>query len=368
MSDRLKDARDYNRIKVRLKLVDLFLIVIYLAFFQAFLSAPLKNASFALTPNFYLAFSFYLIIFSFLYYAFNLPLHFYSSFMLEHKFNLSRQNLFNWLMDEIKGGVLSLILFLVFVHALYFLMKRFDMTWWAWMALFWFLVTIIIAKVTPVLVIPLFFKYSPVTEGLRSRIMALAAKCGMKIINVYKIDFSKKTRKLNAAVVGLGNTRRVILADNLINEFTSEEVEGVLAHEFGHHELRHIQKTIVFGIITTFLSFYILYVASSQVASFFGVEGVSDITIFPSFMLILFVMSFLILPAQNGFSRALERSADLFALRTTGDKETFISLMRKLADKNLADPDPPKIIKFLFYSHPPISERIDMARKFNGST
>jgi STE24 endopeptidase len=164
-------------------------------------------------------------------------------------------------------------------------------------------------------------------------------------------------------VVGLGKTRRVILADNLINDFTVEEIEGVLAHEFAHHKLFHMQKLIVFGIASSLLSFYLLYVFSSKALIALGGENIYDIMLLPVFLLILFLAGFFTLPLQNGFSRMLEREADSSAVKTTQNREAFTSLMNKLAERNLADPNPSKLVKILFYSHPPISERIEMAKR-----
>lgn len=364
MPDRPEEAKRYNRIKIRLRLVGILFVIAYLVFFQAFVSLPLKTFTFSVTPNFYYALSLYLAFFCILHYILNFPLHFYSSFALEHKFNLSTQNFYNWIKDDIKGSALSLVIFLIFMHVLYYLLHRFDMTWWIWIAAFWFVATVILARVTPIFILPLFFKYYPVGDALKKRIIELSKKCRIKILDVYKIDFSKKTTKLNAAVIGLGKTRRVILADNLINDFNEEEIAGVLAHEFGHHKLLHMWKLIAFGVSVIFFSFYALYLVSSKIVVFLGAEAIYDIKVFPAFMLVLFIVGFATLPLQNGFSRKLEKNADIFALRATRDKDAFISLMKKLADRNLADQNPPKLIKFLFYDHPPISERIKLAENF----
>ena len=232
------------------------------------------------------------------------------------------------------------------------------------MAAFWFFATVVLAKVAPNLIIPLFFKYSPVDESLKERIMTLSEKCGIKILDVYKIDFSKKTKKMNAAVVGLGGSRRVIVADNLLENFNEREIEGVLAHEFGHHRMRHMLRLLSFGFVSIFFSMYILYLASGRIAVLMNAENIHDIRIFPAFMLVLVLAALVTMPLQNWFSRRLERDADLFALKAIGDNEVFISLMKKLAEKNLADPDPPKLVEIFFYDHPPISERIRLAERF----
>lgn len=359
-----EQARAYNRLKIRLKLIDLFFLALYLLLFQAFLSGPLKSLAVSAVPSIYFSFTLYLFAFCIFGWILGFPLHFYASFILEHKFRLSNQGFFAWLKDDIKRGAISFFVFVVFMQALYLFIRNFQTTWWIWIALFWFLTTVFLAQITPTFIIPLFFKYYPVGEELKQKIIALSKKCGVKILDVYKIDFSRKTRKLNAALTGIGRTKRVILADNLINEFTDEEIEGVLAHEFGHHKLLHIWKLIIFGFAVTFISFYALSLLLSEITILLKAENLYDMAIFPSVMLVLFVAGFLMMPAQNAFSRKLERDADLFALKATKNKKAFISLMNKLSDRNLADPHPMGLVKIFFYDHPPISERIKLAEDF----
>jgi len=364
MPDRNAEAKRYNKIRIRLKFLDIIFVIAYLLIFQFLASSPLKGVVFSHTYNMYYAFFLYLLVFSLAHYIIEFPIHIYSGFLLERKFNLSNQTFFNWMKDDIKRGILSFAIFVIFIQVFYIFLRQFAATWWIWIAVFWFFATVLIAKITPVFIIPLFFKYYPVADELKKRIIGLSKKCNIKILDVYKIDFSKKTNKLNAAVVGLGNTRRVILADTLIRDFTEEEIEGVLAHEFAHHKLKHMWKLISFGIVSIFISFYILYLVSLRLVSFFGAESISDVKIFPVLMLVLFIVSFFLSPLQSAFSRKLERESDLFALRVTQNKDAFISLMKKLAEKNLADPNPPKIVEFLFYDHPPISKRIKLAEEF----
>jgi len=355
------EALRYNRIRILLRLSGIVFTLLFLVFFQFFLSYRLKTLIFTFTANFYYAFTVFLVVFGLLHWALEFPLHFYSGFILERKFRLSNQSIFAWFTDDAKRGFLSLAVFILFMQALYFFLRNFPVSWWAWIAVFWFAATVILARITPLVVIPLFFKYYPVSDALKTKIIELSRKCGIKVLDVYKIDFSRKTNKLNAAVVGMGPTRRVLLADNLIENFTEGEIMGVLAHEFGHHKMRHVWKILVFGALSTFVSFYVLYLVSSALAVSLGAEHVYDMGIFPAFMVVLFLVTFALAPFQNGFSRRLERKADLFALEVTQNRDVFISLMRKLAERNLADPNPPKLVKFLFYDHPPISERIKMA-------
>jgi len=355
---------EYNRIRIRLRLGGIVFTLLYLVFFQIFLAGRLKTFALDLTANFYWALAIFLVVFSLLQYALLLPLNFYSGFLLERRFRLSNMSIFTWLTDDVKRGILSLAIFIVFIQALYFFLRNFTGTWWILIAVFYLFATVILAKFAPLFIIPLFYKYYPVSGELKKSIIGLSEKCGIKILDVYKIDFSRKTNKLNAAVVGMGATRRVLLADNLIESFTDDEIALVLAHEFGHHKMLHAWKILAFGTLSTFVSFFVLYLVSSRVAASLGAEHVYSIKIFPAFMLILFLVMFALGPLQNGFSRRLERGADLFALKVTRNRDAFISLMRKLAERNLADPNPPKLVKFLFYDHPPISERIQLAEKF----
>ncbi|OGW74845.1 MAG: hypothetical protein A2Z72_06670 [Omnitrophica bacterium RBG_13_46_9] len=365
MSDeRSAQAKRYNSLKIRLNLSDIFFTALYLVLFQCFVSSPLKAIALSFTSNFYCSLALYIIVFSFLHYIISFPMHFFSTFILEHRFELSNQRFLGWFNDDVKKGILSFFIFLIFIQFLYLLLRSFATTWWLWMALFWFLTTIVLARIAPVFIIPLFYRYYPVGDGLREKITELSKKCGIRVMDVYKIDFSKKTKKLNAAVVGLGKTRRVLLADNLIHDFTDGEINGVLAHEFGHHRLLHMWKMIIFGAISITFSFYILYLISLKAVAVLNGKNIYDIKIFPAFMLVLFMTSLAMMPLQNGFSRKQEKEADLFALKVTRDKGSFISLMRKLAFKNLADPNPSNMVKLIFYNHPPISERIKLAEGF----
>lgn len=358
-------AKRYNKIKIHLKLVDIFFIVAFLLVFQFCAAAKVKSFAYGLTGSFYLSLGVYFLIFAALYYAAGFPLHYYSDFVLERRFQLTNQRFQEWIKDDLKKGALSFFISAAFIYLFYFFLKTFPVTWWIWMASFWFAVTILLAKITPVVIIPLFFKYLPVDENLKSKIMDLSEKCGISILDVYKIDLSRKTNKLNAALTGFGGTKRVLLGDNLVNEFEEREVIGVLAHEFGHYKLAHIWKLLGFGLFSIFFTFFVLNLAASGIAGSLQAEGIYDLRIFPSLMLIIFAAGFLILPLQNGFSRKLEKDADVFALKVTGDRDAFISLMEKLANKNLADPNPSRIIRFIFYDHPPVRERIDMARNIS---
>ncbi|MFH1752996.1 MAG: M48 family metalloprotease, partial [Candidatus Omnitrophota bacterium] len=229
----------------------------------------------------------------------------------------------------------------------------------------WIFITIVITKIAPVIIIPLFFKFEPLGDAaLKERLIKLARSCGINILDVFKLKLSAKTKKANAALVGLGRTRRVLLGDTLLENYTKDEIEVVMAHELAHHKLLHIFKLILFGGLGTIIVFYLVYLTSGMIANTIGLVSISDIAGFPSVIFSISLFSVILLPAQNAFSRRLEVSADLFALKATGLPEAFISCMNKLAGQNLSDPSPSRFIEFALYDHPPISKRVKMAQDF----
>lgn len=305
----------------------------------------------------------YAVIFAAINYVVMFPLHFYRSFLVEHKYGLSNQTLPAWIKDELKGGVLSLPVFLAGVGIFYFLLIRTGQAWWLWLALVWLAFTLIFMRIMPTVIIPLFYKYSKVSDQtVADKIKDTARRAGILLLDVFVVDFSKKTKKANAAVVGIGRSRRVLLTDNLLAGFTLGEIDSVVAHEFAHHRLRHLAKLIAFSIISNAVGFYILNLCMGALVGFLHADRLTDIRIFPSFMTVLFLFGLFLMPIQNAYSRMLEKEADLAAVELTGDKESFATCMEKLAKSNLSDPNPPALIKYLFFSHPPISERIAYVR------
>ncbi|MCK4463690.1 MAG: hypothetical protein KAU58_05200, partial [Candidatus Omnitrophica bacterium] len=215
-------AKRYAHYKYALFFLDILFTISFLLMYQCFLSENFKIFSFSVhPPNLYIALTIYFTIFSLIYYIFSFPLNFYSSYILEHKFSLSNQNFFDWTKDEFKRTLISFIVYLLIIHAFYLLLSKSGALWWIWTALAWIVFNVIFAKILPIFVIPLFYKYSELNDiNLKKRIKELASKASVKLIDVFQIDLSSKTKKANAALVGMGKSRRVIIADNLINGFS----------------------------------------------------------------------------------------------------------------------------------------------------
>ncbi|MBI4706624.1 MAG: M48 family metallopeptidase [Candidatus Omnitrophica bacterium] len=361
----LSQAKKYSNLKYTCAILDILLLVIFLfVFLKAGFSRSLTSAIEVISVNGFLVLALYLFFALLIYYFVSLPLNFYRSFTLEHKFSLSSQKISDWILDQLKSGIISYLVSLILVGSFYIILHLSPGAWWLWVSLFWICFNFIFAKLLPVVIIPLFFKYKQLTdEPLRLRIMKLGEKMRISILNCFEIDFSKKTLKANAAFVGWGSTRRVILADTLKDKYTHDEIEAILAHEFAHYKMKHLFKLILANSLVTLICFFIIFRSNNFVLGFFGFSSLSEIAALPLVFLYFVIFGFVMEPLGNFLSRLMERNADKMAVEVTQNKEAFISMMEKLASQNLADRKPNPIIKFFFFDHPPIDERIEMARR-----
>ena len=363
IEDSVSLAKSYSHQKYAFCIIDtVYSIALLLIFLGSRLSLRLEDFLKSIGLPSYLLIAAYLLVISFLYYLLNLPLNFYTSFTLEHKFNLSKQRLGAWLIDQLKSGILAYIISLILILFFYWTLGKFNQ-WWLMVSIFWIVFSVVLAKLAPVLIIPLFFKYKKLEdEVLRQRIFNLAAKMQVKLMEVSQIDFSKKTLKANAAFTGMGKTKRVLLADTLKDKYTHDEVEVILAHEFAHYRLGHIIKLIAVNSLVTLGLFYLIFKTSVYVLGVFKLNSLVQLSSLPLVFLYFILFGIIMQPLEAYVSRRFERDADLLALKVTGAKEAFVSLMEKLATQNLADRSPHPLIKFFFFSHPPIDERIKIAK------
>lgn len=362
----MERAKKYWGIKRRLFLIDVLLnaVLLYAVIFSR-ASIILRNMAMGITSNPFAYTALYLAwLATFLFIA-TFPLEYYEGFVLEHRFLLSPLPFIKWLKRYIKRAIIGSVITLIVVEAVYFLLRRYPENWWALAGVAWVLFTIILTRLAPVVIIPIFYKYSALdNEELKKRLMALADKTGARVRDVFRINMSKETRKANAALVGIGRTRRIIIGDTLLDNFTPDEIEVVLAHELGHHKKLHIWKLLAFGTVITYVGLYFADMIMKEYLRYFGFNDISDIGAFPLLCLLLLGFSLLAMPLQNGFSRYLERRADRFALKTTKMPDAFISTMTKLARQNLSDTTPNRFIEIVMYNHPPVAKRIRMAEGF----
>lgn len=356
-------AKRYSCIKYALALIDTAYLVASLLLFQGLGLSRILTDKLAHSLPYLLILPTYMSIISLTYYLLNLPLNFYQSFVLEHKFALSNQKIKDWILDQIKAGAISYLIALILIGAFYYILARHPANWWLIISILWILFSLIFARLLPTLIIPIFFKYKKFSdEVLRVRILNLANKMGLRVLDCFEIDLSRKTLKANAAFAGLGRAKRVILADTLKDKYTYDEIEVILAHEFSHYKLKHLLKLILLNALATIASFYLIFKTSGSVLNFFGLSKLSDIAVLPIVILYFVLFGIITQPVNNLVSRRLERNADKLALKETGLRDAFILAMEKLSLQNLADRSPHPIIKFFFFDHPPIDERINAAR------
>jgi STE24 endopeptidase len=322
-------------------------------------SSLLKELVAGWSRNFYLQVGLYLAIFGGIYYLVFLVLDFYGGFLLEHKFLLSNQTVLGWLRKSIKKGLLSLLMLLIAGEALYFFLRHFPNHWWLLTTAAWLLLTIVIGRLAPVLIIPLFYKCSPLAnKELKERLLRLSKNCGVATKEVFEVRLSKDTKKANAAVAGLGKGQRVLLGDTLLEDYSDEEIEAVFAHELGHISLFHIRKILVFGAAISLASFYLTFLLFKAGTTFLAFNQTCDIGAFPLLALILMAVGLILMPIQLGYLRRLEKQADIFAVEHIENPQSFASAMTKLANQNLIDPSPNRLEELLLYDHPPISKRL----------
>lgn len=288
----------------------------------------------------------------------------YYSFRLEHRYHLSNQRLRSWLWDEFKGLVVGLVFATVVAELLYALIRHVAQHWWlvAWACFLGLFV--LLAQLAPVVLFPIFYKFEPLeNEELRRRLVSLSERAGTRVRGVYKWHLSEKSKKANAALTGLGATRRIILADTLLNHYSNDEIEAVLAHELGHHVHKHILKSILVQAGITFFGFWLANeVLHYAVERFNMFETLSDFANLPLLVLVSTVLSFLLMPALNAYSRFNERQADRYCFQSIATIDPFISSMNKLAEQNLAEKTPSRWVEWLFHSHPAISKRVMAAQ------
>ena len=357
-------SKKYSIQKYTLAVIGMAVALIYLVLMALFGSDIIKSILLLITTNQYVLIALYIFIFTILLDLITIPLNFYRGFILEHIFKLSNQTFLGWVKDELKKFLMSLVLLTLLVEIMYIFLRNFPGSWWIFTTIFWIFFSIIMAKLAPVLIFPLFYKSVPIDkEDIKEGLLSLAEGTAINIEGVYKINLSKNTKKANAALAGLGSTRRVLLSDTLMDSYSLAEIRSVFAHELGHHVYHHIRKMLIIGSISGLVGFALCHYVLTKAITILGYQHIHDIAAFPILCLVLGAFGFILMPIQNAYSRRMERACDRYAIKRTIDPEAFISTMDKLAEQNLADRNPNRLIEILFYDHPPISKRIEMARK-----
>lgn len=360
------DSKKYNNTKLFIGItkgiISFVLLFLFVCLGYSFL---LENYIRTFLQNDYLVFIIYVFtigIFSSILFA---PVNFYIGFYLEHKYKLSNQTFAKYIFENIKSILVGLVIGVPVLLLFFFIINQFGDLWWLIFATAMFLISVVLSQIFPILIMPIFYKIIPLDdEELKTRITKLAKGAGITVQNVFSFDMSKNTKKANAAFTGLGKTKRIILGDTLLNDYSKDEIETVIAHELGHYKHKHILKNILFGTLTSFLTFFIISLLYKNSLSWFDFTSITKIAALPILSLWAMLVGLIQTPIGNILSRKYEYEADRYAIESTLKPQSFIKTLNKLTEQNLGDKTPHPFVEWFFYSHPSIKNRINSIENF----
>ena len=361
--DKQEKAKTYENEKRKIGIVG---SILSLAFILIFYFSGLSNYLANIHLPFIYTFLIYITIFHILSTIIGLPLGYYSSYIHEHKWGFSNYTNKTWLFDQFKSFAISLILLPFLLGLFFWVLWKFPDTWWLVAATVTTLVSIVFVTLFPVVILPIFNKYDSIKdEKLTDQLSEILHKAGLKPSGFFRQDMSRQTKKENAFLAGMGKTRRVVIADNLLEHMTLSEIKSVIAHEVGHYRYAHLPKNILLGTIQQLIIFYLLNIIMKLFYPEFLTSNIHNLSLFPIFSLIMSVLSSMLFgPLNNLISRYFERQADKTSLELYPDKDSFQKAMAGLANRNLSNAYPEWWVKFLYYSHPPIGERLSFAENY----
>jgi len=357
-----RKAKDYLFSGLRVSLCK-WLIILILAFLV--LDLELSNTleslvrSFSSEPSFIVAL--YTLFGYGIFWFVSLPFDYYRGYVLEHRFELSTENVSGWFRSKIKASVLSLLLILLLVEGIYNFMWLNPTYWWMFLWVATAFAAAFLLYISPVLIMPLFFKFPKLEDKeLLNRLTKLANKAGIKIIGVFEMKAEVKTKKAIAALTGIGNTRRMLLSDTFLSNYTNDEIESVMGHEIGHHIFGHIWKSTIMLSAALLLILFISHLTLQNISLFFNVH-MDSVASLPLFALTFGLLFMAFIPVMNTLSRRAEGNCDQYELELVGKPEAYISSMIKLCDQNLRYACPSPLIEFLLYDHPSGKNRVERA-------
>lgn len=358
-------AKKYHKTKLTVGIIEgVISFIILLLFVVLGYSKKLEQFVYQFTSNPYLALLYFGLIIGIISSVLSFPADYIFGFRLEHKFSLSNLTFAGWIKEKAKGAIVGGIIAAPIAFLFYWLISSYE-NWWFYLGLIVFGYSVLLAKIAPVLIFPLFYKFKPIeNESLNNKLIELCNRVGFKVKGVFSFNMSKTTKKANAAFTGMGKTKRIILGDTLLESFTEDEIETVFAHELGHYKKGHIKKNIFFSIFTTFFGLFIMSQAYNYFLPMLGFKHPYEIGALPLLALIAGVWSFFTSPIGAALSRKFEYEADRFAIDTTKDFASFKSTMEKLTDQNLSDDEPNKLVEFWTHSHPSVKRRVEAAEEY----
>ncbi|HVO73513.1 MAG TPA: M48 family metallopeptidase [Ignavibacteriaceae bacterium] len=362
------DSKKYNNVKLAVGISEGILSFTLILFFVLTgLSGGLENLLAGYFKGKYLLFLAYTVSLGIAGGIIFFPFSFYTGFYLEHKYNLSNQTFLKWIWENLKGMLVSALIGIPILIFFFYVLNNFGNLWWLPFSILLFIVSVILARIVPIFILPIFYKITPIdNENLKMKIAVLAQDAGIKVENVYTFNMSKNTKKANAAFTGIGKSKRILLGDTLLNSYSEDEIETVIAHELGHYKKKHILKNIIIGTASSFLTLFLISVLYHISLDWFRFASINQIAALPLLSLWGMLIGVIQTPLSNILSRKYEYEADQYAVSATRKTAAFIRTLEKLTQQNLADKDPHPFVEWFFYSHPSVKNRVAAIEAFAG--
>ena len=361
--ERQRQAREYARTGRYLSLAELLLAgtLLLLLVFGGFSERLIGYFNLPVVTTAVL----YFLILITAYRVITAPLGYYRGYVLPRRYRLSNQSLGGWLGDLLKAGILTLALGAAVVAVIFWLIIVQPQLWWLFSWGFLVLTSLVMSVLAPVLLVPIFFKMRPLADTeLKQRLERLAGRAGVETGGIYTIEFSTNSTTANAALMGMGKTRRIVLSDTLLSQYSAAEIEVIMAHEMGHKHHRDMLRLSVFHSAILLFSLYATSLILEAVIQPLAFSGLSDVSALPLLVLIFSIINLLLSPIATSYGRRIETEADGYALELTDDPAAFISTMARLTDQNLAEAEPNRWVELLLYDHPSYRSRLAYARRY----
>jgi len=363
--ERRDKAKKYHKQKNRYflfnNLVKILLVIIF--FYYNFETKLFKTLNFNIWYT--LKIFIYISIVLLIYQIFVNILEYYTTYQLRVKYNLTAQNTKEWLMDNIKSFMLTILLTFIFSSLFILLQNTFPENWWIIIAIVLSIFVVLLNYLLPIIVLPIFYKLKPYPKGeLKNSLMKTFDKLKIEIEDIYEINLSSKMTSANAAVIGMGNTRKILLSDNLADRFSFEEIEAILCHEIGHHINNDIYKNLLLQPIIITITAYIVKQSWPSLINLFGYQNIDAIISLPLLLIFWGIIYSLFTPLQLYLSRIYERKADRFSFEVIDDPMELGRAFAKLADDSLSRLEFRWWEKLYKASHPSIKARIEKAKEF----
>lgn len=337
--------------------------IVPLLFLVTGFSGRLRTFAAKIGKNWYGTIAVYLVLFIALVQLLDFPLDYYGGFVRQHAYGLSTQSLAGWMRNWTVSLALGLVFALAFVWIFYWLIKKSPRRWWIYGSCVAIAITLFVAFIQPMWIDPLYNTYGPMkNKELEAKILALASKAGIQNGRIYEVNKSAETKSMNAYVIGIGKSNRIVLWDTIIAGMTTDELLFVMGHEMGHYVLHHVWWLLGFASIVIFVMFYFLYKSvyylTNRYRNRFGFNSISDIASVPLFVLLMAVFSFFLAPLANWDSRMFERNADTFGIEITQNNTAAGEAFLVLQKNDFVNPRPGPLYVFWRCSHPTLAARV----------